>query len=427
MRLPSPALVVLPLLLLAPPAGAGPEPAPAAPVLTAHYELVTAAPPDQAREWGRVLEAAWPLFEAHFGRAPDLRPGERLKVVVARDATDWAAAIRQGGGIPPGGASGAGGYYDPVSRGAYLYPQPTVWYTRALLLHEAAHQFHFLAATSNRSPPAGWYVEGLAEHLSHHTWDGSTLRLGVVPLLSLEDRPARALEALGAPGFRLDPIVSGAAAPRPESLHLVRYLLQGEGGRHAARFRSLAGKLDRGGSSAALFARAFGPEAPFLEAWSGWLRTVQQPWVGVHLEWEARGERVLRGRSAVVGTCRVRGPARRVQTLWSPPAGPWRAGALLQHAGVDDFTVGLVDGATVRVHRRRAGRWEALPASLPPAPAPGEPWRLTAERRGTQVALTVNGVRVGAYDLPGDALGLAVDGCEIDFRELSWEGGGRGP
>lgn len=417
-----PLAVLLTLLLVGPTRapGAWAEDRAPAGARTAHYEIASDGPRAEAEEWGLVLEAAWPQFRAFFGGEPALRDGARLSLIVTQDAGAWTEAIRSAGGSPPGPTSGAGGYYDPVSRGAYLFRQPTVWYTRTLLLHEAAHQFHYLAATSNRAPPAVWYVEGVAEHLSHHTWDGTRLRLGVVPLLSLEDRPAKALEAVAAPTFALAPLVSGESSPRPESMHLVRFLLEGEQGQYRKRFRSLAEKLDHGGSAKALFARTFGAEEPLLEAWRRWLPEAQQPWVPIHVEWEARGERALRGRSGVVSVCRVRGPTQRVATTWSAPDGPWRAGALLHFTSMEDWSVGLVDGSTVRVHRRTKTGWEFLPAALPPPPAAGRPWSLVAERAGSRVTLTVNGARVGAWDLPGDALGLALDACQIDFRDLEW-------
>jgi hypothetical protein len=142
--------------------------------------------------------------------------------------------------------------------------------------------------------------------------------------------------------------------------------------------------------------------------------------VPIFLEWDARGPRSILGFSDVVSVCRVRGPARRVEARWRPPPGRWGAGALLAFQSRTDFTVGLVDGAGVRVHRLSAGRWTRLPAVVPPAPAPGAAWRLVAFRNGTEVGLVVNGGRVGTWQLPGEVLGLAVDDSRIVFTDLEW-------
>lgn len=414
-----------PLLLCGLPAAARAAPAAGTTVVeSAHYALLSEGPRPEAEDLSRLLEAAWAPLTAHFGAAPELPGGARLHVGFHETSAGASAAVKAAGGSPPAFDQGVGGYYDPVSRGAYCFRQPSAWYTRTLLLHEAIHQFHYLAVAGNRSPSAGWYVEGLAEHLSHHTWDGTTLALGVVPLLSLEDRPARALDALADPAFDLEALVGGGAAPRPESMHLVRFLLEGDGARYAKRFRRVAEAYDHGGASKALFARTLGAAGPLTQAWRAWLPGAQQPWVPIHVEWDPRGPTTLRGTSGVVSACRVRGPARRVTARWVPPEGAWRAGALLEFTSMEAWTVGLVDGVGVRVHRFSKGTWTPLLAALPPHPPAGQPWRLEAQRDGARVTLAVNGAPVGAWDLPGDALGLAIDACRIDFTDLAWTTGG---
>jgi hypothetical protein len=47
-----------------------------------------------------------------------------------------------------------------------------------------------------------------------------------------------------------------------------------------------------------------------------------------------------------------------------------------------------------------------------------------ATRAGERVTLTVNGAELGTWALPGDALGLAVDACRIDFEGVRWTSGG---
>jgi len=161
---PLPAIL---LLLLAAPAAAAPEPIR---VETEHYALLAETDRAEAEELGRVLEAAWPQLEAFFGAAPDLDGDERLPVRFFATKESFAAGLRADGIAPPA----SGGYYHPPNRTAWLWRQPTIYNTRCLLLHEVTHQFHFLARTGNRSLPQNWYVEGLAEHLGRHEWDGET-------------------------------------------------------------------------------------------------------------------------------------------------------------------------------------------------------------------------------------------------------------
>lgn len=440
------ALLLALLLVLAPevlvPAAPGarahaaPTPVPDRPrgaVLTAHYELRSEGPSAEAEEWGRVLEAAWPQLKAYFRAEPPLKDGERLRIVFTESAEAWSKAIASAGGHPPGG--GAGGYYCPISRTAFLYRQPSAWYTRTLLLHEATHQFHFLAVTGNRSPGARWYIEGVAEHLSHHAWDGTTLTLGVVPLLSLENRAGLALARVHDPAFDIEALVNDGPHERPEAMHLVRFLLEGEGGHRRKRFEGMAEKLDRGGQAGALFGRSLGSPRRLLEQWRAWLPEVQEPLAPVHVDWDTRGPRSVRGTSGGVSGCRVRRPAAAISATLAPlPGARWSAGLLLHATDAAQYTVALVTPGGLRVQRLERGGWVMLPVGQPPAPG-DQPWRLAASREGTRVTLRVNGGEVGTYDLPGDALGLAVDGCTMDFTELAWQAApasapaaeGRGP
>ena len=387
-----PLMGVLLLLLLARAPGTA-VPDKTAPLRTTHYELRSEGPRAEAEEWGRVLEGAWPKFKAFFEAEPPLARDARLVVSVHETAEGWSEAIRAAGGTPPGSA--AGGYYDPSSRGAFLYRQPTAWYTRTLLLHEASHQFHYLARTGNRAPAASWYIEGLAEHLSHHTWDGATLRLGVVPPLSLENRAGKALETVRAPAFDIERLVGGESSERPEAMHLVRFLVDGDSGAWRERFETLAGKLDRGAMTRGIFGRVMGPPERLLEAWRAWLPLVQEPLAPVHLDWDARGARAVRGTSTGVSVCRVRGRATGVSANLRPPEqGRWAAGLLLHLTDLNDFTVALVSPYGFKVQRFQHGQWQYLPALLPMRPLEGEPYRFEGLRDGTHVTLRVNGAEV---------------------------------
>jgi hypothetical protein len=265
-------------------------------------------------------------------------------------------------------------------------------------------------------------VEGLAEHLSHHTWDGTTLRLGVVPLLSLEDRAGKALEAVSSPSFRLEDLVDGPAAPRPESMHLVRFLAAGGDPKRAQRFEDLSRKLDHGETNVgSLFGRLFGSPKGLLADWRAWLATAQEPWASVHVEWEARGPTAIRGRSAVVSACRTKKRASKVSARFVPPEGDWGAGVLLQHASVGDFTVGLVaPSRACRVDRLRDGAWQRFAAGTAGDPGPDGVWEVSAFRRGGKVVFVANGCEIGEYELPGDTLGLAIDHAAVDFTDVTW-------
>ncbi len=389
-------------------------------VRSAHYDFSSAGERGEAEDLSRMLEAAWPHYSTFFGAEPTLRGEARLHVALFEDDATWRAAIVAGGGSAPD----SGGYYCPAARTAYLKRQPSAWYTRTLLLHEAAHQFHYLACTGNDTPTGNWYVEGVAEHLGSHTWDGETLHVGVTPLLSLEDRSGKALTEVAAADFSLAELIDAPSASRPVAMFLVRYLAETQ----AKKFGALRKKLDRGtGFDAKQFARAVGKPERFLPAWREWLATVQEPLQSVYLEWDARGPAELHGTAGVVSVCRTREPARSISAHISRRGERrFRAGLLLAITNPRDYVVALVDdsGETSRlfVDRQRDGRWTRLVQADLGVAGNGE-WDATATHAGEGVLLTLCGVdgetREFTIDaLPEGSLGLAIDSCSAAFTSL---------
>jgi hypothetical protein len=154
-------------------------------VETEHYRLYFETDEAEALQMARFAEAAFDAMAEYFDATPTDLP---MEADWYADFTAFQAAIVADGTSAPS----SGGYYWPGTKTAYMYTQPTIYFTRMLFLHELVHQFHYLARTENTGRD-GWYVEGLAEVLSRHDWDGECLRLGRLPMLTWEDYPASAL------------------------------------------------------------------------------------------------------------------------------------------------------------------------------------------------------------------------------------------
>lgn len=215
-----------------------------------------------------MLEAAWPKFEGFFGDAPRLRRGNKLQIRFVETFAAFTEAIREGGGSPP---SSAGGYYCPSSEAVYLFRQPTEFYTRCLLLHEAAHQFHYLAKSIG-SGVSGWYKEGVAEHLCVHEWDGKTLGLGVLRR-TLQDYPRKALESLTETPRALVAMVENGQQNRPLGMMLIRHISNID----TQRFRRFTRQMDKGEDSEKIFRRYYGDLDDFEKEFTAWVRENQEP------------------------------------------------------------------------------------------------------------------------------------------------------
>lgn len=387
-------------------------------VETRHYRLHYVGSKASAEEAGRVLEAAWPAFEKHFGSAPRLRAGERLCVRFSATREAWQRGIRADGTRPP---RGAGGYYWPRTRTAHLYRQPTAYFTRTLLLHEAAHQFHYLARTRNRAPRAHWYIEGVAEHLSWHRWDGKTLELGIVPGVSLKDFPAAALKELREEDFDLKLVIGGQIrASRPLSWALYTWFATGAEGQPLPGFSDFRRELDGGGRPGGVVHKYFGEPRPLHARLVSWLEKSQSPWSQAFNEWEQTGPRRFRGHARVVTACRCKRGAQVIgATLEVPAAGRWRGGLLLHWTDAEDYTVAMLDRwGGVQVNRRRDGRWKRLHRSRIRRARSAESHDLVAVREGAGVSFWIDGDEIGAWTLPAGPMGLCVEACDLQFRDV---------
>lgn len=394
-------------------------------VRSAHYELHHAGAQSEAEEYAAVLEAAWPQYEAFFGAAPKLSKDERLRVHFARDRAGFERAIRADGTRPP---SGAGGYYWPGSRAAYLYKQPTRYYTRALLIHECAHQFHYLARTGNRNPKASWYTEGVAEHLCWHEWDGEQLTLGLRPVISLKDYPKAAAKEIDAQDFDLLAAVSSPhGTSRPVGWALLHFMATQDKHVSPARFRRFRSAMDKGAEPARAFERHIGDAKKLLPVVRAWLQARAQPWDHVFNEWEAQATGQFRGTASVVSLCAHRQPAQAIEAqLRIPQEGRYKGGLVLHFTSSKDYTVALVNWrGGVEVNRRVDGRWRRLGWQRIPPPTPGGLLELRAVCVPGGVTLEIGGVPVVPFRkskphfaVPGARLGLCLERCTLVFEQV---------
>lgn len=409
-------------LLLAAAVAAGPATA-----ATEHYDVRTRAL-DPA-EVAEILEQLHAHLADFFGKAP----AERLQVELFADVAECRRALERDGHPAVAG----GGYYAPENRKVYLYAQPSAYFTRQLLLHEATHQFQFLSSTGNRKPRTTWHVEGLAELFGMHNWaddrdsrltkSGSPpssplatepsgrLRCGVVPAVSLEDYPAKALAELrehaGQPDWLRRVLAGQVEASRPLSWALAHFLFH----RDRSAFRDLVCRLDRDEDPLESLQTTFGALTPtLLDDLCRWIGDHQQPWSVVWIEWQASGE-ALEGYSQTLGLIVHKTPLDRLEAAIEPAGGRWKAGGVFGFQDESEFyLVELSDSGSVRVVRRSGSQWQPVLARRLPDPSR----RFAIERRGAQWAVLVGEETICTLDAPGK-LGLYVDACRARFAPIT--------
>jgi hypothetical protein len=293
---------------------------------TAHFRLIVrgdAVDEAEATTLAHLAESAREAWAQQFGAEP--AEAGPFEAVLTPDYDAFAASILADGDNAP---TEAGGFYSPVSGRAYWFVQPTVFYTRALMLHELTHQTHYATRASRRSMPF-WYVEGVAEHLARHDWDGRCVTLGVRPLIEQEDFLAVALTELPGADELAGWVDDDAFPSRAAVMAWWRYL-----DRYApvtADFQ--AWRTDADGGDALYTSLPDVIElAPLAEGYAAWLADHQSPLSPVFIEWLPLGTDRIDGFAELSSAARLKGPAPDAFTVThAAPTGDGLAGVMVSY------------------------------------------------------------------------------------------------
>jgi hypothetical protein len=389
-------------------------------VETTHYQLYAEVHADEAQTIARMLEGEWAALADWWEATPDTSDGELLAVELYATEAAWADAIVDDGLDVPWGA---GGYYHPTTGIAYLYAQPTVWYTRVLSLHEALHQYHHRARTRGASVP-GWFAEGHAEYLSLHDWDGQCLRLGRLPLLSLEDMPSSALGRADEGELDLAAHIAGEESiSRPLEWAIFRYFDRADEGELAGSWRTFRDAVDGGATDRlAEFEAAFGTSpSSFDGPLHDWLASEQQPMESVWLEWTHVDPGRVDGFSDVMSVAPLKEAPDHFELRFAVPDEPtWWGGAMLSFDDSSNFVALLVgsDGtlSTFELHDGDAVWNDAGPA---PEAQDGA-YSLSLDHGTADTTVTING-QTATFPLAySPAGGPALYEARIRFEGIAW-------
>lgn len=376
---------------------------------TEHYTLdIAGFDAAESEDLAALAETAWAGFAAFF----DAEVAGPLSATITADEVSFYAALAEDGIGEP---EGAGGYYDPGTRRAYLYRQPTAYYSRVLLVHELTHQYQDHVSGTSGLP--FWYVEGVAEALGRHHWDGDCLELRVRPLLSWEDAAADAQAELDA-GATLEALLSGENASRPLAQELVRMLTSDPA--HADGFAAWRADVAAGAASASdtdALAAHVGSLDGALEAW---VPVDQEPLTPVWMDWIPEGGARAYGFSDVSSAARVKAPVDTFAMATDIPVGGGSVGTVYGYdAETGDIELALLTGDGQVSRFAVIGgvvTWDVYGAvTLDDEVA----WAQVADADATRI--TVGDGEVSLPRALPAAGGLALYAAEAAFDSISWE------
>ena len=138
-----------------------------------HLTLYTDLPTtDEIRVLPQVFDLAVQQWCAYFKVDPAKMTDWKVTACLIKNREKFNAA----GLIPATLPDFAHGY--ALGDRLFVQEQPSAYYRRHLLLHEGTHAFMFRNFVS-AGPP--WFMEGMAELLAAHRWDGTTLKMRQMP------------------------------------------------------------------------------------------------------------------------------------------------------------------------------------------------------------------------------------------------------
>ncbi|MFT7619535.1 MAG: hypothetical protein ACI97A_003191 [Planctomycetota bacterium] len=224
---------------------------------------------------GQFLESCWPKLRKRFGlSAKPTHDRKKFFVYIHERREDLEVAIKLES--PDLNSHENHGYYSFKTGNLRVWFDPLPTHFRRLLLHEAAHQFHYSSlgpgrGQFRRSPH--WYIEGVAHELERHEADGRSLKLGLADSCYFPEFSFEALEIVKARRFRLDNFLRGRRSSVPkEQLEsralgwsVVRFFRHGASRKEKEWFKNFERNLSGGGGVPARTRRRGNDEVDRIE------------------------------------------------------------------------------------------------------------------------------------------------------------------
>ncbi|MCA8940213.1 MAG: hypothetical protein KDB07_10405 [Planctomycetes bacterium] len=388
-------------------------------IKTKHYSIDYHGPKADAEQAGKILEAAWEHYKGFFGAEPKLEDGKLLRVIVHQDRETFLAAVGRSGDD-----SHVAGIYNPNTEVAHLYNYPTTQGRHEVLLHECAHQFHYLSRMGTTTADHDWLIEGIAELLCYHHWDGKKLEMLVMPIMTAEDHFSSALKAFKSPEFKLSEFLTSSYEGDYDTWHAFASWLQyGDKGKNAANFAKLAREVEAEKDPIEAFKASFGDVDKAFASFLVWLEENQEHWSNEFPQWQSLGNRSLRGISESEAMAALKHDASEFETvLLLPDREEWLAGIVLNwiddrnHVSVNINHEGLVVIQPTVDNVLE----EPIKVSMPKPRKKGQRHFKVVRNRGDSV-IYVDKREVKRFHCATGRFGLSVTKGSADFTEMKWK------
>ena len=389
------------------------------PCKTEHYRVLLAGDAERVQDYARLVEAARRGFEQELGRRARFEPGRKitLRLYPDRDAWEQGMTHEQVFALPVADYV----HYEPRNETVYAYGDPEQHFTRKMLLYGLFQQYHLRCKPKHQDLTQEWYLTGMADVLSTHTWNGEDLVLGARRLLSHEDRASTAVGREVLSKLAGNELSVETLWDWDLRWALTAFLMYGEDGAYRKGFEKLA--LGKRGSM--LLGRDYlsnlgDPQIitaqlhAWLEAQAGALTPEMGSWrqVGGVLHAAVDPESAFAVALAPPDSKRIEAQ--------HGDRGPSACGLVLDWFGPKDCMLALRHDDILRVLHVQ-GREVLEIGVFDMAGKRAGRTLLSAELEGEEVHLRLGDERLHTYDSHSRRLGLAVQTLEASFERVAWE------
>ena len=362
----------------------------------------------------RLLEASYPQMKTFFNSEPDRKM--QVKVFATKESYQVAFDKLRKFFRMNTKHRAALGIYTRTTATSYLWVQPDEYFTRRVLLHEVAHQFHDLVRPWSHAPSLDYCGEGLAEYFSWHNWDGKVLELGIAPQIAPFNYVEQALRQLRSPeGLKFESVVYGDEdTDYALAWALVAFLIK----EHPKQFHIWRIGLDHGVDPKVAWQKRFGDVTPaFVDTFENWLKQHSQPWQVLAGQWQPWGAHIEGNPAEFHGG----------QALLAKIPRRFEAEFVAASNAVQGITFGYQGGRNFFILERQTNQWEIAQVigtegyrtKRQTFPASGEVAKALIQNRQQSTLLTFDDHAVEMTNVTG-RVGLWVDRGKARFL-CTWE------
>ena len=386
---------------------------------TKHYLLFMEGTPEEIKRRGELVEAAWSGYKKVLGGAPKTRRGKKTILRVFPSRALWRKGMDLEQEVPP--KETLYQHYSPDRKTVYVYEGESDYSTNKWLLYGTFLDFHRDLKPKNKALAKEWFVTGMADALSTHSWRDGDLQLGSRLVLARNNRARNSI------GYGVLPYIEDGEVSQDDLMKwevrwaMTAFMLFGADGKYTKKFERMA----LGSRGSMLLGRdllpSIGEPKQVTAEMVAWIkdqaRILETTGDGV---WEEDGWG-LRGHARGNWQLSFAIPDENTDYIEAVCGAHnfEQHGFVVDWVAKDDYIRALLRGEYLAVEHVYKGRASLLHEAQIRRGPKGH-IKMSMERKGQGVLIRAKGTRPFQIPVKSRKFGLAVGPDEAEFQDIFW-------